>query len=229
MSECNCLIRSFVLLNIVAIYRRFGFIKALVYIFFALINKITVFKIFECTYLSKKNINPELWNIDPKFSHGFMEKIKLKSMNLSKSYELSKEFIDDAYRNGDRCYAITEGDNLASYGWVTTKTNRVTEELRIEFDQTWGYGYKAFTHSKYRGHKLHGIVMTCRCKCMQEEGYHGLLSLIEINNFNSLRSAYRAGHIRFGKIIAIKLISTYFIIHSNGCKKFGFKLQEIIN
>lgn len=177
--------------------------------------------------MKDNDVNPKLWKIDSNFKHGFIEKEKLELMNLEQSYEMPMDFLDDAYLRGDRCYTIIYGDFLASYGWYTTKKTQITEELLLFFDPAWAYMYKGFTHINYRGQKLHGIGMAYACKQIQEEGHSGLLSVIDYNNFSSLKSSYRLGYKRFGRIIAMKLLHKYIIKGTKGCKKYGFRLKAV--
>lgn len=53
----------------------------------------------------------------------------------------------------------------------------------------------------------------------EERGYKGMISIVELQNYNSRRSDDRLGFTTFGTIFVIRLFGRYFIRASKGCEK----------
>ncbi len=66
----------------------------------------------------------------------------------------------EALARGDRCYAVLDGDRLASYGWYATRPLIVAAGLDLDFDPAYAYMHTGYTHADYRGKRLHAIGMT---------------------------------------------------------------------
>jgi hypothetical protein len=140
---------------------------------------------------------------------------------------LDKAFLEEAMGKGDECFAILDGGALASYGWYSDKSTKVSDELELHFSSQYVYMYNGFTHPKYRGQRLHAIGMTMALNHYLGKGYKGIVSWVEANNFSSLRSCYRMGYKDFGDIHILKLFRKYRIKCSDGCQKYGFRVSAI--
>jgi hypothetical protein len=157
----------------------------------------------------------------------FLDPATLLALSENPEYEMEKDFLDEAVGKGDSCFAIFDGDRLASYGWYSTKPTKVNEDLELQFDGRYVYMYKGFTHPNYRGQRLHAIGMTMALDHFLNRGYKGLVSWVEANNIKSLRSCYRMGYRDFGEIYVVKLFRKYLILCSKGCEDYGFKVSAI--
>lgn len=189
------------------------------------INRITLFKVLKCMQVSA--VDPDYLKIDKKYSHGFLEEDMLRKFASNSEYEISEKFLNQALEKGDQCYAILDGDTLASYGWYSDKpTSIYPEELVLDFKSQYIYMYKGYTHIKYRGQRLHAIGMAWALKCFLEKGYKGIVSYVEASNFSSLKSVYRMGYEDCGKIYVAKIFDKYLIHSDNGCKKYGFRMYQ---
>src|SRR3954468_5637365 len=103
--------------------------------------------------------------------------VKLEAQDLFKyaktpEYEIASDFLIQALEKGDECYAILDGDVLASYGWYSrnpTLTN--SSDLILHFDRSYIYMYKAFTLERYRGQRLHAVGVTRCLSLFQSLGF----------------------------------------------------------
>lgn len=189
------------------------------------INRLTLFKILKCMHVSK--VDPSYLQIDQKYTHGFLDKDRLKKFATNSEYELSPKFLEQAMEKGDQCYAILEGDVLASYGWYSNKPTAIhPEELILDFKRQYIYMYKGYTHVNYRGQRLHAIGMVWALKRFLEEGCKGIVSYVEASNFSSLKSVYRMGYKDCGNIYIAKVFDKYLIHSDNGCKEYGFSMYK---
>jgi len=157
----------------------------------------------------------------------FLDPEKLMVLSKNREYQLEKHFLDEAISKGDECFAILDGDSLASYGWYSNNPTKVSDELKLHFNERYVYMYNGFTHPDYRGQRLHAIGMTMALDHYLNRGYKGIVSWVEANNFSSLRSCYRMGYRDFGEILIIKLFRKYFILRDKGCRDNGFKVSTI--
>jgi hypothetical protein len=86
--------------------------------------------------------------------------------------------------------------------------------------------YKGFTHTRYRGQRLHAIGMMAALEASRADGSGGLVSYVESNNFSSLRSCGRMGYRDFGWIAFARARDRYWIRASAGCREYGFRLEH---
>lgn len=188
-------------------------------------NRFTLFMALKCVTID---------TVDRRFLQGvdgyifeFLDTERLLTLSENREYQMERDFLDEAIGKGDECFAIFDGHRLASYGWYSTKPTKVNKDLELHFDERYVYMYKGFTHSNYRGQRLHAIGMTMALDHYLNQGYRGIVSWVEANNFRSLRSCYRMGYRDFGEIYIVKLFRKYHILCSEGCQDYGFKVSAI--
>jgi hypothetical protein len=141
-------------------------------------------------------------------------------------YELTPRFIHASAEKGDECYAILEGDALASYGWYSSRPTLLdNEDLILRFGSGYVYMYKGFTLSTYRGQRLHAIGMTRSLAAYKAKGFKGLISYVESNNFDSLRSCYRMGYRDCGLMRVIRAGGKYFFTRQPSCEQYGLAVE----
>jgi hypothetical protein len=172
--------------------------------------------------------------VDHKFLQGvnsyrceFLDPERLSAISENREYQMDRDFLDEAISKGDECFAILDGHRLASYGWYSIKPTKVNEDLELRFDERYVYMYKGFTHPNYRGQRLHAIGMTMALDNYLNTGYRGIISWVEANNVRSLRSCHRMGYRDFGDVYIVKLFRKHFILCSEGCADYGFKVSAI--
>lgn len=186
------------------------------------LNKIIFLRGHRCLVISK--VKESFLIIDSKFEHGFADKDKLFEFSIVKDNQLSHNFLNSSLPKGDKCYALTEEGELASYGWYSnTDTKSDVKNLLFSFDPSYVYMYKGLTKNNYRGQRLHAIGMTLALKSFLELGPKGIVSYVDITNLDSLKSCMRMGYEQVGTIWVIEIFGTIFHSSSRGCKKYNMK------
>ena len=180
-------------------------------------NTFVNWKDIQCIMINDPD--PQCTNVEPPYQYAILDRQALLSFSEKNEYELSREFVVNALDKGDECHALLLGDTLASYGWYSAQPTLFNDELRFHFRQDYRYMYKGFTLPSHRGHRLHAIGMTLALMKYRSAGSKGLVSLVEMNNFNSLKSCYRMGYVPCGNIRFIKVAGRY-LIHVDAASQF---------
>jgi hypothetical protein len=155
--------------------------------------------------------DPRCTNVEPPYQYAVLDRQTLLSFSEKNEYELAREFVVSALDKGDECHALLHGDTLASYGWYSAQPTLFNDKLRFHFPPDYRYMYKGFTLPSHRGHRLHAIGMTLALMKYRSAGSKGLVSLVEMNNFDSLKSCYRMGYVPCGSIRFVKVAGRYLI------------------
>lgn len=190
-----------------------------------LINKAVYFNIFTCVAITK--VKESSLNIDSRYEHGFLHRDRIIKFSNDKGNDLTQEFLESAMSKGDECYAVSEEECLASYGWYSnqeTLTN--VQQLFFCFDPKYIYMYKGLTKKEYRGQKLHAVGMSWALSRYLEKGFSGIVSYVESTNFDSLKSCMRMGYEKIGNIYILKLWGKVFHYSSSSCKKNNIRLKQ---
>lgn len=139
---------------------------------------------------------------------------------------LPQQFVDEAIRKGDWCFAFYDQNRPVSYGWYSEKPTYIDPEHALYFSSDYLYMYKGFTEEKYRGKRLHGIGMKAAAHIASQRGKRGLISFVAANNFRSLRSCRRIGYKIFGTVFVFRLFGHGFTFRTPGCRDFDFLVQK---
>jgi hypothetical protein len=191
------------------------------------LNKVTRFMALTMLSVTPETVDASFLNGRPEHQHRFLTASELEHLSRDPANEMPAGFVAEALARGDRCYAILHGDVVASYGWYSRQETAVTEELSLRFSPQWAYMYKGFTRPEYRGQRLHAIGMALAMMEHSREGCHGLVSYVESNNYNSLKSCYRMGYVKAGTIVALRVGGRYLIRVGRGCAPFGLGLRAV--
>jgi hypothetical protein len=190
-------------------------------------NRVVPFKVLKGVTISR--IDPDYLSCDARYRCFFLEPERVRALGRDSANAMPPEFLDEALGKGDECFAILDGEQVASYGWyATTPTAIDPPDLRLHFSAQYVYMYKGFTHPKYRGQRLHAVGMTRALESYQGRGYKGLVSYVEANNFSSLKSVYRMGYTEFGRLTLIRLAGRYITRASRGCRAYRFRVESIL-
>ena len=139
--------------------------------------------------------------LDPRFSASFAGRAwLLDRVAADPELEMTPEFVRAAFDRGDRCYVITDGRRIASYGWYSCRSTPIFGGLMFCFDPAYTYMYKGYTHPDYRGLRLHAIGMSRALAESSGPDCRGLVSFVERTNQSSLKSCYRMGYTGVTKI-----------------------------
>ena len=157
----------------------------------------------------------------------FLTTAQLREYAKDPRTEMADAFLDQALARGDQCYGIRDGETLAAYGWYSSGgTPTGIADFEVSFDADWVYMYKGFTDTRYRGQRLHAIGMTRALQHYRSLRYRGLVSYVEAQNFDSLKSCFRMGYRLFGSVYVVGLFGRSFAFSSPGCRRFGFRLRH---
>ncbi|MDX1429290.1 MAG: hypothetical protein R3282_03335, partial [Rhodothermales bacterium] len=145
------------------------------------------------------------------YDHGFKTAQELRKYVADPRNDLTHEFLDYAESKGDWCYAITDGDVLASYGWYSAHPTRFIKGLVIEVDEGDIYMYRGYTIQGYRGRRLHGFGMAQACRAFTQKGYSRLVSYVDAKNVSSSRSAGKLGYENRACIYVLRVVGMNFV------------------
>ena len=156
----------------------------------------------------------------------FLSTQKLREYAQDPNTQIRDAFLDQALARGGQCYAIRDGETLAAYGWYSSHSTPVgIGDLVLTFDSRYVYMYNGFTDLRYRGQRLHAIGMTLALRHYRNSGYRGIVSYVEAQNFDSLKSCFRMGYRVFGSIYVVRVFGRYFAFSSPGCRRLEFRLR----
>lgn len=208
--------------------KQFGAIKALFDFAYRAGNRLFGMMILNVVVLSADTVNAESLENSYQYRIGFIDAAPLRSLAEKYPDAVSDSFIDSAFKEGDRCFGIIDGDNLVSFGWYSHHATPINERLRFHFDPTYVYMYKGYTVPGYRGQKLHALGMAHALLASHDEGDKGIVSYIEANNFRSISSCERLGYKLVGRIYTCKLFGRYLSYVTRGCKPYKVSARPYI-
>jgi len=198
----------------------FGFWSALRAFAIRAIQRVIDFKVLRAMCITV--VVPGFLELPTGMTADFLDRETLRRMTAEAKYDLTAEFLDDALAKGDECYAIVDGAEPAAYGWYAHSPTRMSDGMLVQFDPAYVYMYKGLTLDAYRGRRLHAIGMTRALAAYRARGFKGLVSYIESDNLNSLKSAYRMGYVDFGRVFIIRMWGRLVTFRTPGCAAFGF-------
>jgi hypothetical protein len=207
--------------------RNAGISGACLDLLYRVLHRTTRFMALTMLSLTPDGVDPTFLSDRSEYAHRFLSGSQVTAFAHDPVNEMPEDFVFRALAKGDRCYAILDGETLASYGWYARGETSVTEDLNLHFHPEWAYMYKGFTRPEYRGQRLHAIGMARAMMEHVREGSRGVVSFVEANNFSSLKSCYRMGYEKAGTIVALKLMGRYFIRVSRGCEPLGLGLRPV--
>jgi hypothetical protein len=177
-------------------------------------NKIFALRIFHCLTIDSDKVHRKQIAVHNQFKFTLFEHTFLEKICEIDEYRLPLEILNNARINNDICTGFVSDGNLAAYNWFTKeKVDLLGGKLKVKFSNEYIYAHKGFTHPKYRGNRLHGAGLIETLKLLSRNNCKGIVGIVEANNFDSLKSAYRMGFEEFGKIFCIKFtkkISHFF-------------------
>lgn len=189
------------------------------------LNKCLYYRILQCLVI--ETVDERCLALPPQFRFVKLEPAQLLKFSKNPANEITAEFVRSSVEKGDECFAILDGETLASYGWYSRRPTLLDDErLTLHFNDDYIYMYKGFTLAAYRGHRLHAIGMTRALAAYKEQGFKGLVSIVESNNFDSLRSCYRMGYHDCGQILVVGCAGRYFFRKHAPCEQYGFSVDR---
>lgn len=164
--------------------------------------------------------------IDERHAAGFVPREALRELAADPRNEISRRFLDEALRRGDRCFVIRDGTRVASTSWYSTRATRLgPAELMLHFYPQHVYMHKAFTHPDYRGQRLYEAGVRAALDYYAAKGARGLICGVEATYLDSLKACARMGFRPFGSLYVIRIFGRHFAFSSPGCRRFGFRVE----
>ena len=205
---------------------QFGVLPGFFDLSYRILHKLLDFQLLDGITLSAGDISLKFITLPSGFTISFMDQNTLKAFSIIEPVELSSAFLKAALQRGDRCVGVMANGSLVSFGWYSTTSTSVTTGLALRFDPGYVYMYKGYTVPEYRGKQLHAYGMAYAVNYFSAQGYKGLISYVEANNFRSIQSCKRLGYKRFGRLLAFRVLGQQFSFSSKGCKQHGFRLEH---
>ncbi len=190
---------------------KFGMRAAIHAVRYNLQNKISFYMELSGIAVTMDSLEPSLLKTSKKYDCRFLEPVEILKFAKDPRYQISQKFLDIALGKEDLCYGILDGEHLVSYGWYSLKPTALTDDLFVHFGGSWSYMYKGYTPPEYRGQKHHAAGMARSLEELTKRGLDGLISVVETNNFPSLRSCKRMGYYDIDRISIIKPFGRYLI------------------
>lgn len=103
----------------------------------------------------------------------------------SPGFSFTRESLARAERRCDECYAVFDGERLASFGSYSLRT--AIDSYPVYFDSGLVYMHHGFTHPDYRGLRLHAIGMGRALREYQSRGARMIISDVDVRNLSSLK------------------------------------------
>jgi hypothetical protein len=206
--------------------KRYGRAAALHDLAYRAVNRVTPFDVLDGVVLTTASLDPSYLDATTSGQGwDFLGRDELLMPGRLEGTEMTASFVEDALARGDRCFAKTVANTIASYGWYSTRPTDIGDGLTLHFDPAYAYMYSGFTASAYRGQRLHGIGMAGAMTALGREGKRGLVSYVNSNNFASQRSCARMGYVRFGSIVLLTVGSRRMGFETPGCRAFQFRAE----
>jgi hypothetical protein len=206
--------------------RRHGVARAAYDLALKATNRVVPLKILRGVIIETPR--PEFLVCPEPYTPTFLAPDRLLSFALDPATGLSRRFVEESVSRGDECFGILRNDVLAAYGWYSSRPTRIDPpELRLRFSYEYVYMYNGYTHPRHRGLRLHAIGMTVALREYLKRGRKGLVSYVESNNFDSLKSCRRMGYAEFGSIYVVRISGRYRTLSSAGCRRLRFRLERV--
>jgi hypothetical protein len=189
------------------------------------VNRVLPVRVLCTMKLTLEGVDKKYLELPEGLEGRFLDEESLMGWAKDEALDLEEPFVRHSLEAGDRCYGITDGDTLASYGWYSKRPTRMTDELRFRFDDAYVYMFKGFTLPAYRGKRLHAIGMARALEGYTRLGSKGILSYVESNNFPSLRSCRRMGYEDVGTIVVSTIRGRHYAFRSRGCRAYDLQVE----
>lgn len=169
--------------------------EAALFIGLSVVGRVAALKVLQVVAITADRLDRSYMGLSGGYTGSFAERDWLiEQAARNPELGMSEAFVREAIARGDRCYVITAGDTLASYGWYSNRPTAIDDGLVLAFDPLYVYMYKGFTRAEHRGRRLHAIGMTRALAAVVDEGFCGLVSFVERTNSASLKSVHRMGY-----------------------------------
>ena len=203
--------------------RRHGLAHTLYDVALKTVNRAVILKILRGVRIERPD--PAFLECPGRYTPMFLPEKMIRDFARDEATGMPTTFVAEALSKGDECFGFLEGETLAAYGWYSSRPTRIDPpDLVLSFGGAYVYMYKGFTDPRHRGQRLHAIGMTMALRHYLSRGFRGIVSYVESNNFDSLKSCNRMGYAQFGSVYAVRILGRYLTYSSPGCRKYQFRV-----
>lgn len=187
--------------------------------------KLTRLLVMNALVLEPGTLDRGFLDFPGRFRHGFLDPDDVRRHAGSEGLELPADFVEAALAKGDLCYGILDGERLVSYFWYARTATLVTDELVLRFDPAYRYAYKGYTLPEYRGQRLYAHGCAHALAALAQGGSRGCVTLVDVNNFASMKSMTRTGYVPVGRFRAAKVAGRWSIRSGGDCPRYGMSMD----
>lgn len=206
------------------VFKNGGVSGVLIKIFHKLANRVTRLLVLRTGMIAFDEINTAHLGKLAHYRHGLYPAEQLRGCTEDPDNDLAAAFIDYAAAQGDRCYAIFEGDKLVNYCWTSQAPTMIEPGLRIEFSPDYYYRYKEYTRPSHRGRRLSSFNHAESMQLLSTSGKKGFAGYVEMDNYISYRSLLKMNHTFAGFVVILGKGQHRWIWHSPKARKGGFRV-----
>ncbi|KAF0187860.1 MAG: Uncharacterized protein FD165_2875, partial [Gammaproteobacteria bacterium] len=158
------------------------------------------------------------------YRHGLFGAAELLPYAGDPANDLSREFLEYAAAQGDTCYAIFDGDTLASYCWNSNRPTLIERNLYMNYRSGYLYRYKEYTRPSHRGRRLGSYNHAESLRHFATSDVRGFAGYVEVDNYIQYRTLERLNHRFPGFIVVLGRGPTPWIWHSPRARAWGFRV-----
>lgn len=182
-------------------YKRFGVFAGCKVLINRVMEKISSLQAVEFVFLHRDSLPAEI-ELPQGFESRFLTAEEIKQFAQDPANDLGGKMAERLQGGKDFCFAALHEGRLAAYGWYSLKDIEAEHNFGIsmKFPDNYAYMYKGFTHSDFRGKRLHGILMGQALQELGSRGIEALVSSVGWTNLASLASCDKLGYQRLGRV-----------------------------
>ena len=137
---------------------------------------------------------------------------------------LDKQRLDESLARGDLCSAAFDGDKMIGYAWNAFRTAPHIDDIWVEFQPPYRYGYKSYVLPGYRGRRISNGMAPQSDADSIKRGFTHAISFVETHNYKSIRSSCRHPGRKFEGIAGyFSLFGKVIPFRSPAVKRLGFR------
>lgn len=187
-------------------------------------HKLAGLLVMEALVLEPGTLDGRLLEFPEGYRHGFLDPAEVRRHAGGEGLDLPAAFVEEALAKGDLCYGILAGDRLVSYFWYAATATLVTDELVLRFAPAYRYAYKGYTVPGFRGRRLYAYGCAEALAVLAAGGSRGCVTLVDVNNFASMRSMTRTGYVPVGRFTALKVAGRWSVHGGGDGRRYGMSV-----
>lgn len=142
-------------------------------------------------------------SLPKEFEYRWLKADDIRAHAADPANDLDSSLAERLEKENNYCFAAFDGSQLANYSWYAPDS--IEPEHSFDAGLTYPpntlYLYKAYTHPRYRGRRVHQSAVSRAAQFFAERGVSRLIALVEYANWASLTSHERLGCRNVGWIL----------------------------